>query len=114
MDKGRQAGGEDDAAFLPPLPRERGAAVAEPDRLQPREFVAAAGVAGAGRHLVADQLAAAPGENRRTAHQTCALLLVAAGGESSDAPALRKHAAEDRDAAAASGIRRGAERSRFR
>src|ERR1035437_315695 len=104
MDQGRQAGGEDDAAKLSPFPLQRGAAVAEPDRLQPREFVAAAGVAGAGRHLVADQLAAAPGENRRTAHQTCALLLVAAGGESSDAPALWKHAEEDRDAAVASGI----------
>jgi hypothetical protein len=29
MDKGRQAGGEDDAAFLPPLPRQVGAPVAE-------------------------------------------------------------------------------------
>ncbi len=34
------------------------------------------------------------------------LLLIAAGGESSDAPALRKHAAEDRGAAVAGGIRR--------
>ena len=33
MDQGRQAGGRDDAALLPPLPRQRGAAVAEPDRL---------------------------------------------------------------------------------
>src|ERR1017187_10224905 len=33
-------------------------------------------------------------------------LLVAAGGESSDASALRKHAAEDRDAAVASRISR--------
>ena len=33
MDKGKQAGGRDDAAFLPPLSRQRGAAVAEPDCL---------------------------------------------------------------------------------
>jgi len=65
-------------------------------------------------HLVADQLAAAAGENRRVFDKACPVLLVAAGRESSDAPGLRKHAAEDRDAAAASGIRRGAERSRFR
>src|ERR1035437_3777746 len=104
MDQGRQAGGEDDAAKLSPFPLQRGAAVAEPDRLQPREFVAAAGVAGAGRHLVADQLAAAPGEDRRAVDQACPVLLAPAGGESSDAAALRKHAAEDRDAAVASGI----------
>ena len=88
--------------------------MAEPDRLQPREFVAAAGAADEDRQLVADQLAAAAGENRRAFDKACPVLLVAAGRESSDAPALRKHAAEDRDAAAASGIRRGAERSRFR
>jgi hypothetical protein len=33
VDKGRQAGGRDDAAFLSPLSRQRGAAVAEPDCL---------------------------------------------------------------------------------
>jgi len=37
MDQGRQAGGEDHAAELPSLPLERGAAVAERDRLQPGE-----------------------------------------------------------------------------
>jgi len=42
------------------------------------------------------QLAAAAGENRRTLDKTRPLLLVATGGESSDAPALRKHAAKDR------------------
>jgi len=78
--------------------------VAERDRLQPGQPVAAGGVAGADRRLVADQLAAAVGENRRAFDKACPVLLVAAGGESSDAPALRKHAAEDRGAAAASGI----------
>ena len=57
-----------------------------------------------GRQLVADQLAAAPGENRRTFDQARAVLLVAAGGESSDAPALRKHAEEDCGAAGAGGL----------
>src|ERR1039458_4101288 len=37
-------------------------------------------------------------KNRRAFDKACPVLLVAAGGESSDAPALRKHAAEDRDA----------------
>ena len=45
MDQGRQAGGRADAAFLSPLSRQRGAAVAEPDRLQPGESVAEAGAA---------------------------------------------------------------------
>ena len=99
---------------LPPLPRQRGAAVAEPDRLQPQQFVAAAGAADEGRHLVADQLAAAVGENRRAVHQTCALLLVAVGREASDAAAVCWHAAEDRGAAVAGGIRRAQSGSRFR
>jgi hypothetical protein len=43
-------------------------------------------------------------KNRRAFDKACPLLLVAAGGEPSDAPALRKHAAEDRDAAVAGGI----------
>src|SRR5208282_1370328 len=69
MDKGGQAGGRDDATFLSPLSRQRGAAVVEPDRLQPGQPLAPAGAADAGRHLVADQLATAVGENRRTTHQ---------------------------------------------
>ena len=64
VDQRGQAGGRDDAAFLPPLPRQRGAAVAECYRLQPGQSVAAAGTAGRGRQLVADQFAAAAGENR--------------------------------------------------
>jgi hypothetical protein len=60
--------------------------------------VAAGGAATANRRLVADQLAAAVGENRRAFDKACPLLLVAACGEPSDAPALWKHAAKDRDA----------------
>ena len=59
----------------------------------------------ADRELVADQLAAAVGEDRRTAGQACTLLLAAAGGEPSDAAAVWRHAAEDRDAAVAGGIK---------
>jgi hypothetical protein len=47
--------------------------------------MAAAGAADAGCHLVADQLAAAASENRRTVDQARTLLLLAAGGEPSDA-----------------------------
>jgi uncharacterized protein YggE len=67
--------------------------------------VATAGVARADREVVADQLAAV-GEDRRTAHPTCALLLVAVGRGASDAAAVRRHAGEDRGAAVADGIRR--------
>jgi Transposase DDE domain group 1 len=75
---------------------------------------AAAGAADSGRHLVADQLAAAVGEDRRTVDKARTLLLVAASGESPDAPAVCRHAAKDHAAACAGGIRRGAERSKFR
>jgi hypothetical protein len=70
------------------------------------EPVAPAGAADAGRHLVADQLAAAVGQDRWTADPTCAPLLVAIGREPSDAAAVRGHAAEGRGLAHASGIRR--------
>jgi Transposase DDE domain group 1 len=69
------------------------------------KLVAPAGVARADRKVVANQLAATVGQDRRTAHPTCALLLVAAGGESSHAAAVRGHAGEDRDAAVAGGIK---------
>ncbi len=85
-----------------------------PDRLQPRKFVPAAGAAHEGRHLVADQLAAATAENRRTVDQARTLLLAAAGGEPSDAAAVCRHAAEDRGAAVAGGIRRAQSGSKFR
>jgi hypothetical protein len=58
MDKGRQAGGQDDAVELPSIPVERGAPVAECDRLQSWESVAAIGTAAADWELVADQPAA--------------------------------------------------------
>jgi hypothetical protein len=79
--------------------------VAEPDCLKPWELVATAGAARADREVVAHQLAAAVGEDRRTVDKARALLLVAAGGESPDAPALCPHAAKDHDAAGAGGIR---------
>jgi hypothetical protein len=62
VDQGRQASGEDDAAELPSVPVQR-CAVAERDRLQSGEPVAAAGAAKENRQLVADEFAAAAGEN---------------------------------------------------
>jgi len=75
--------------------------------------VAPAGAADAGCHLVANQLAAAGGEDRRTIDQARPLLLAAARGELSDAPTLWRHAAQDRAVALAKRISGGAERSRF-
>src|ERR1700724_3269686 len=43
-DRERQAGGRDHAAFLLPLPRQRGAAVLSLIACKPRELVASAGV----------------------------------------------------------------------
>src|ERR1035437_3866488 len=56
------------------------------------------------RAFLRDRAAAAVGENRRTFDKARTLLLAAAGGEPSDAPALCKHAAQDRGAAIARGI----------
>jgi hypothetical protein len=88
VDQRRQAGSQDDAVELPPLPLQRGAAGAEPAGLQLGEPVAAAGVAQANRELVADQLAAAVGEDRRASGEARPVLLAAVGGEPSDAAAL--------------------------
>ena len=63
MDQGRQAGGKDDAAELPPVPVERGTAVTERDRLQLGKPVAEVGVAEEDRELVAHQPAATAGED---------------------------------------------------
>jgi len=51
--------------------------------------------------LLADQLAAAVGEDRRTAGETCALLLAAAGRGASHAGVFWQHASNDCGAAAA-------------
>src|SRR5271157_5344120 len=64
------------------------------------EFVAAAGAAQANRELVADQLAATTGEDRRTAGETRPLLLAAVGREPSDEAAVRGDAGPDRAATA--------------
>jgi len=66
--------------------------------------VAAAGVAEANRELVADESAATAGQDRRTASETRALLLVAAGGRTSDAAAVRGDAGPARAAADTRGI----------
>ena len=104
MDQGRQAGGEDDPPLLSPFSLEPSAAGAEPASLQPGESVAAAGTAEANRELVADQLAATTGEDRRTAGETCPLLLAFAGGEPSDEAALWEYGAADRGAVASGGL----------
>ncbi len=99
-----RSGGEDYPAELPPLSIERSAALAECDRLQPGQSLTAAGAAEENRPRLAQQIAAAPGENRRTFNQACPILLAAAGREPSDAEVLWKHAAENRGATIASGI----------
>ena len=68
------------------------------------EFMAAADVAQANRELVADQLATTAGEDRRTAGETCPLLLAIAGRRASDAAAVRGHARPDRAATDTDGI----------
>src|SRR5207253_7591208 len=101
MDQGRLAGREDDAAQLPSVPIERGVALAECDRLQSGQPVATASVAEEDWELVADELAAAAGEDGRSAGETCALLLAFAGRRTSESEAVRQHAENDRGVAAA-------------
>src|SRR5713101_3978467 len=51
--------------------------------------------------LVADELAAAAREDRRSAGETCALLLAFAGRRTSESEGVRQHAENDRGVAAA-------------
>src|ERR1035437_6059175 len=104
VDQGRQAGGEDDSPLLPSFPLKSSAAGIEPAGLQLGQFVAAAGVAQANRELVADQLAAAAGEDGGTAGETCPLLLAAVGGEPSDETVVWQYAPADRWVVASRGI----------
>ena len=89
VDQRRQAGSEDDAALVPSIPGERGAAVAERHRLQPGEPVAAARAAEADRHLVTDEPAATPDEDGGPARETRPLLLAVSGGRAPDAAVIR-------------------------
>src|SRR5208337_1536355 len=104
VDQGGQAGRKDDSPLLPSFPLEPSTASAEPAGLQPGQFVAAPGVAQANRELVADQLAAAAGENGRTAGETCPLLLAVVGGEPSDETVVCQYAPADSRSVASSGI----------
>ena len=61
--------------------------------------MAALGATQQNRQLVADELAAAIGEDRRSPGQARSVLLVALGGESSGTAAVWKHGAADRSAA---------------
>jgi hypothetical protein len=51
-----------------------------------------------------DQLATAPGQDRRTADQARAVLVAPVGGESSHATVVWRHAGQDRSASIASGL----------
>src|ERR1039457_4861801 len=104
MDQRRKASGEDDSPLLPSFPLQPSATSAEPAGLQPGQFVAAAGVAQANPELVADQLAAAAGEDGWTAGETCPLLLAAVGGEPSHETVVWQYAPADRWAVASGGI----------
>ena len=65
--------------------------MAERARLQSRESVTAVGTAEEHRELVAYQLAAALGEDRRSSDQARAVLLADAGREPSHAAVVREH-----------------------
>jgi hypothetical protein len=66
--------------------------------------VAAAGTAEEDRPLVADQRAAAVGQDRRACSETCLVLLALAGRGASNAAPVRGDGAADRGAARARGV----------
>jgi len=104
VDQGGEAGHEDDAAELPPVPVERGPALAERDRVQSGEPVAAAGAAPEDRQLVLNHLAAATGDDGRSAGEARPLLLAAVGRRTSDAAPVRSDGVADDGVARASGV----------
>src|SRR5271154_2453676 len=65
MDQGRQGCNQVDAAVVPDVRRQRGAAPASCAGLQSRQFPAQAGDAGADQGLVADELEGKADKNRR-------------------------------------------------
>ena len=89
VDQGRQAGHELDAAVVPSLSSERGAAATERAGLHPGQLVAAARTAEQDQELVADDLATQVDEDGRSARQARPLLLAAAGGGASEPAAVR-------------------------
>ena len=78
--------------------------MAERDRIQPGQPVAAAGAAEGRREVFLDELAATASEERRPVGKVCSLLMAAAGGEPSDAAPVRKHAAAHGGTAAVSRV----------
>ena len=78
--------------------------MAECDRLQLGECLATIGAAAEDQKLVADQLPAAAGEDGRSMGQARTVLLVAPGGEPSDAASVRGPGAADCWVASASGV----------
>ena len=104
VDQGRQASGEDDAAKLSSLSVERSAVLGERDRLQFGEPLAAAGATEEDREVVADEFAAAVGEDGWTVGEARAVPLAAVGQEPFDAALVWKHAAADGGFAAASWV----------
>jgi hypothetical protein len=76
-------------------------AIRAPAGLQLGQPVAPSGAAEENRRLVADELVAAAGENRRTPDQARPILLAVAGGESPHAAVVWEHAGKDRGDAAA-------------
>jgi Transposase DDE domain group 1 len=80
VDQGGQGSGETDPVELPPSPGKRGAVVAECDRLQSGEPLAAARAAEADRHVVANEPAATADPDGWPTRETRAVLLAPAGG----------------------------------
>lgn len=89
MDQGGEAGRALNAAVVSSVAGERSPPAAEHARVQPRESVAAAGVAIAHRELVAHQCPSACRQDGSTPRTTRAVLLAAVGREPPDPTPVR-------------------------
>ena len=90
-----------DAAFVLSLSDQRSATAAQRAGLQPGQLVATARTAEQDQELVADELATQVDEDRRSAGETCAILLAFAGRRALEPEAVQQNAANDLGTAAA-------------
>jgi hypothetical protein len=104
MDQGRQAGSEADALLVPPVPVLGGTNIAERHCVRSRKLMLTTGAAANHREQVADKFAAAVGQDWWTIGETCALLLIAAGGRALDPPGVHGNPAAHRELADTRGI----------
>src|SRR5215470_2482271 len=111
MDRGRQGGDQVDAAVVPNVRRQRGAAPASCARLQPRQLSAHAGNARTDQGLVADKLEGEADQDRREGGEPRTLCCLPNGGGRHPTTNVPGDSAADRGTTAAATTRASVRRS---